>query len=127
VRCSASVRAASAAIWSSMAVREGLAVKAAKAASTAFTLVCCIALPARRLARSRRRRSRPLSCLHGLIIARIDRLFQEPFRIVGPELAHRRIGLDRLVDHLAALLLDAADVDVAHDVVVVVEADRAAR
>src|SRR6516165_9301571 len=61
------------------------------------------------------------------IVARVDRLRQKPFRIVGPELAHLRIDLDDGVFHLTVLLSDAADEDVADDVAVIVEADGAAR
>src|SRR5437868_4579737 len=56
----------------------------------------------------------------------VDRLFQELVRVVGPELADVRIGLDDGVDELAALLFDLADVDVADHVAVLVERHRAA-
>src|SRR6185312_9204375 len=40
-------------------------------------------------------------------VARIDRLLEELLLVVGPELTHVVIGLDRLVDVFAARLLDA--------------------
>src|SRR5579875_3954315 len=61
------------------------------------------------------------------VIARVDRLGEEPFLVIGPELAHILVGLDGVIDELAVLLLDFADIDVADDVAVVVEADRSAR
>src|SRR5215210_2441151 len=42
----------------------------------------------------------------GREVARIDRLLEELFGIVSPELAHVRIGLDHRVDQPPALLLD---------------------
>src|SRR5262249_45412656 len=67
------------------------------------------------------------SALERRIVARVDRLRQEPFRIVGPELAHLRIDLHDGVFHLAVLLDHSADGHVGDDIAVVVEADRAAR
>src|SRR5947209_3001116 len=58
-------------------------------------------------------------------LAIVDGLLEKFLRIIGPELAHIRIGLDHGVDELAVLLLDLADVDVADHVAVFVEAHRA--
>src|SRR5215831_3163061 len=63
------------------------------------------------------------SALHGWIVARVHGLGEEPLLLVGPELAHLRIRLDRGVDELVALLLAAPDVEVAHDVAEVIEAE----
>src|SRR5262249_60241541 len=57
------------------------------------------------------------------IVARVHRLGQEPLLVVRPELAHVRIGLDRRVDELVALLLAAADVEGPDDVAEVVEVE----
>ena len=46
------------------------------------------------------------------IVARVDQVLQELILVVGPELAHVRIGLDHRVDVFVADLLDAADIDV---------------
>src|SRR5215510_6908268 len=61
------------------------------------------------------------------IIARIDRLRQEPLLVVGPELTDIRVGLDDGIDELSALALALADKDVADDIAVAVEANRPAR
>src|SRR5215469_10184727 len=50
------------------------------------------------------------------IIARIDRLREEPVLLISPELAHILIGLDNFVDELAVLFFDPANVDVADDI-----------
>src|SRR5215510_7230922 len=41
------------------------------------------------------------------IVARVDRLGQEPLLVEGPELADVLVGLDRRVDELAAFALAA--------------------
>src|SRR5207237_2383863 len=64
---------------------------------------------------------------HRRPVARIARLLQELFRVVGPELAHVRIGIDIRIDEPTVLLLHFADVDVADDVAVLVERDRSAQ
>src|SRR5215471_20413306 len=78
---------------------------------------------------SRRRGGRPSarSALHRRIVARVDRLGEEPLLVVGPELAHILVGLDRRVDELVALSLAAPDVEGADDVAQVVEVERTAR
>src|SRR5262249_59659403 len=53
------------------------------------------------------------SALERRIVARVDRLRQEPLLLVGPELADVLVGLDRRVDELAVLALAAPDVEVA--------------
>src|SRR5437867_11451612 len=73
------------------------------------------------------RRSAPASALHRRKVARIDGLGEKPLLVIGPELAHVRIGLDRRVGELVPLPLAAADVEVADDVAEVVEAERSAR
>src|SRR5262245_60815354 len=67
------------------------------------------------------------SALERRIVARVDRLRQEPLLLVGPELADVLVGLDRRVDELAVLALAAPDVEVAHDVAEMVEVERPAR
>ena len=57
-----------------------------------------------------------LQVLRGRIVARVDGVFQEVVLVVGPELAHIRIGLDDGVDIFPVLLLDFADVNVSDDV-----------
>src|SRR5262249_14650233 len=65
-------------------------------------------------------------------IAAVDRLLEELVLAIGPELAHRRIGLDHRVPQLVLvvaehlLLLDLLDVDVLHRVAELVERDRPA-
>src|ERR1700704_3013236 len=54
-------------------------------------------------------------------VARVHRILQELLRLVGPELAHVRIGVDHPVHQPAVLALDLADVDVADHVAVAVE------
>src|SRR6185312_5496663 len=82
------------------------------------------AAPVISTARDGMRRALPL---HRRIVAREHRLLQERLGVHGPELADLAIGLHRLVDHLAAVLVDAANVDVDDDVAVIVERDRPAR
>ena len=77
--------------------------------------------------RSLRGRPPDRSALQRRIVARVDRLRQEPLLVVGPELADVRVGLDRRVDELAVLALAAADVEVADDVAEMVEVERPAR
>src|SRR5215468_10039459 len=67
------------------------------------------------------------SALERRIVARVDRLRQEPLLVVGPELADVLVGLDRRVDELAVLALAAPDVGVADDVAEMVEVERPAR
>src|SRR5262249_17272314 len=67
------------------------------------------------------------SALQRRIVARVDRLRQEPLLVVGPELADVRVGLDRRVDELAVLALAAPDVEVADHVAEMIEAERSAR
>src|SRR4030095_12158321 len=47
--------------------------------------------------------------LQGRIVTRVHRLGQEPLLVVGPELAHLGVRLDRGVDEAGALPLAAAD------------------
>src|SRR5260370_25281177 len=54
-------------------------------------------------------------------VARIDRVLEELLGLVGPELAHVRIGVDDAIHQPAVLALDLAQVHVAHDVAVPVE------
>src|SRR5690242_8167796 len=61
------------------------------------------------------------------IVARVDGLLEELLFVVGPELTHVMVCLDRLVDQLAVRLFEMADVEVADHVAEVVELDRAAR
>src|SRR5262245_24650669 len=77
--------------------------------------------------RSRARRGCPVSALQRRVVTRVDRLRQEPLLVIGPELAHVRIGLDRRVDELVALALGAAYVEAADDVAEVIEMERPAR
>src|SRR5438270_928249 len=60
------------------------------------------------------------------IVAGVHRLRQEPFLVVGPELAHFGIGLDRGVDELVALLLAPPDVEGPDHVAEVIERERPA-
>src|SRR5215470_13432277 len=69
----------------------------------------------------------PWSALQRRVVARVHRLSQEPLLVVGPELAHVGVGLDRGVDELIALALAAPDVEGAHHVPQVVEAERPPR
>src|SRR5262245_58090467 len=68
-----------------------------------------------------------LSALQRRIVARVDRLREEPLLVIGPELADVLVCLDRRVDELVTLLLAPPDVEAADDVAEVVEAERAAR
>src|SRR5581483_11394052 len=68
------------------------------------------------------RRSR-LEVLRRRPVARVHRVLQELVGVVGPELAHVRIGLDHRVDQPPLLARHLADVDVADDVAVLVESD----
>src|SRR6266513_6228296 len=70
---------------------------------------------------------RPASALQRRVIARIDRLGQKPLLVIGPELAHVPIGLDRRVDQLVALPVAPPDVEIADDVAEAVEVKRPAR
>src|SRR5262249_46286255 len=67
------------------------------------------------------------STLQRRIVARVDRLSQEPFLLEGPELADVLVGLDRRVDELAIFALAAADEGVADHVAEMVEVERPAR
>src|SRR4029077_17288645 len=67
-----------------------------------------------------------LQVLRGWIVARVDWVFQEVVLVVGPELAHIRIGLDDGVDIFPVFFLDFADVNVSDDVPKLVEAYRTA-
>src|SRR5437588_11094748 len=73
------------------------------------------------------KQSRCSSALQRRVVARVDRLRQKPFLVIGPELADIGIGLDRRVDQLAVLLLAAADIDVADDITEMVEMEGPAR
>src|SRR5262245_52902604 len=73
------------------------------------------------------RRSEMPSALERRIVARIDRLREEPLLVVGPELAHVLVGLDRRVDELVTLLLATPDVEAADHIAEVVETERPAR
>src|SRR5438105_15224446 len=66
-------------------------------------------------------RDRAPSALQGGIVTRVDGLREEPLLLVGPELAHLRIRLDRGFDEAVALLLDAPAVRVPEDVSALVE------
>src|ERR1700674_4165042 len=68
-----------------------------------------------------------LQILRGREIARVHRVLQELLRVVDPELAHVGISVDHGVHQAPVLALHLADVDVAHHVAVLVEADPAAR
>src|SRR4029453_9222314 len=70
---------------------------------------------------------RARSALQRRIVARVDGLGQKPLLVVGPELAHLGIGLDRRVDQLVTLLLHPANVEAADTVAQVVEAERPPR
>src|SRR5712671_7954760 len=59
-------------------------------------------------------------------VARIHRVLEKLLGLVGPELADVGIRVDDPVDQPALLALHLADVDVAYDVAVLVEAHRAA-
>src|SRR5450631_259590 len=61
------------------------------------------------------------------IVARVDRVREKRFLVVGPELADVRIGLDHRIHELSALALAPADENVTDDVAVLVELDRAPR
>src|SRR3984893_3947111 len=61
------------------------------------------------------------------IVARVDRVLEKRFLVVGPELTDVGIGLDHRVDEFSVFLFAFADEDVADDVAVLVEFDRAAR
>src|SRR6266478_2095130 len=67
------------------------------------------------------------SRFQGWIVARVHRLGQEPLLVVGPELAHFGIGLDRGVDELVALLLAPPDVEGSDHVPEVIEGEGPAR
>src|SRR5262249_7396739 len=68
-----------------------------------------------------------LKVLCGRVVACVDRVSQECLFVVGPELAHARIGLDDRVHQLAVLALAAADENVAHNVAVLIKFDWPAR
>src|SRR5215467_11783081 len=61
------------------------------------------------------------STFYWRIIARIDRLGEEPLFVIGPELADVGIGLADGVDQPVAFPLAAADEDVADDIAEMVE------
>src|SRR5215470_8557350 len=61
------------------------------------------------------------------IVARVHRLRQEPLLLVGPELAHLLVRLDRRVDELVALLLALPDVEAPDHVADVIEREGSAR
>src|SRR5216110_3106920 len=67
-----------------------------------------------------------LEILRGRPVARVHRILQELLRLVGPELAHVRVGVDHPVHEAPVLALDLADIDVADHVAVLVKAHRAA-
>src|SRR5215831_8093452 len=69
----------------------------------------------------------PGSAFQRRIIARIDRLGEEPLFVIGPELADVAIGLDDDVDQLVTFSLAAADEDVADDIAEMVEMESTAR
>src|SRR4030095_5396451 len=56
------------------------------------------------------------SALQRGIVARVDGLGEKPLLVVGPELTHLGIGLDRRVDQLVTLLLHPANVEAADHV-----------
>src|SRR5439155_16815769 len=51
-----------------------------------------------------------LEILRGRPVARVHRIFQELLRLVRPELAHIRVGVDDAVHQAPVLALDLADV-----------------
>src|SRR6185437_15394155 len=61
------------------------------------------------------------------VVPRIDRLGEEPLLVIGPELAHVGIGLDRELGQFAVLLHQAADVDIPHHITEMIEVERPAR
>src|SRR6267378_5873542 len=65
-----------------------------------------------------------LQILGGRPIARIHRILQELLRLVGPELAHVRVGMDDAVHEAPVLTFDLADVNAADHVSVFVECNR---
>src|SRR5215510_13994507 len=71
-------------------------------------------------------RALPFEVLVGREVPRIHRVLQELVRLVRPELAHVRVGVDHPVHQPALLALDLADVDVADHVAVLVELHGAA-
>src|SRR3954447_18007239 len=71
--------------------------------------------------------SRPCGLFRRRPVARIDRTFEEFVRAVGPELAHRWIGLDDRVLQSSILFLDLADRDVEDRLTVLVELYRTIR
>src|SRR5579871_2126 len=52
------------------------------------------------------------------VVAGVHGILQEFLRIVGPELAHVRIGVHDGIDQPPLLALDPADIHVAHDVAI---------
>src|SRR5262249_48327233 len=80
--------------------------------------------PEERALRSGERRG---SALQRRIVPRVDGLREKPLLVVGPELTHVLVGLDRRVDELVALLVAPPDVEVPDHVAEVVEAERPAR
>src|SRR5207245_9419724 len=64
--------------------------------------------------------------LQGRVVAGVDGLRQKPLLVVVPELADLRVGLDRGVDELVALLLAPPDVEGPDHVAEVIERERPA-
>src|SRR5690348_8681302 len=62
-----------------------------------------------------------LEVLRRRVVPRVRRVLQVLLRVVGPELAHVRVGVDDRVDQPALLARHLADVHVAHHVAVLVE------
>src|SRR5207237_6724762 len=56
-----------------------------------------------------------LQVLRGREVSRVDRVLEELVRLVGPELAHVRVGADHGVHQAPLLAGDLADVHIAHD------------
>src|SRR6266705_5725011 len=68
-----------------------------------------------------------LEILRGRPIARVHRIHKELLRLVGPELAHVRVGVDDAVYETPVLALDLADVHAPDHVAVAVERHRSPR
>src|SRR6185437_12347068 len=75
----------------------------------------------------RRLRGSSSSRFERRVVARIDGLLEELLLVVGPELAHVMVRLDRLIDQLAVRLFEMANVEIADHVAEMVELDRATR
>src|SRR6266852_5598563 len=68
-----------------------------------------------------------LEILRGRPVARVHRILQELLRLVGPELAHVRVGVDDAVHEAPVLALDLADIHAPDHVAVAIEGHRSPR